>query len=207
MCAPTYSLLRRNPDHTLTIHRLVQAVLKQGMNKSTQRRWAERAVRAVNQAFPEVDYDTWLQCQHYMPQVQACAALIDQWNMTFAETAQLLMQAGNYLEQSAQYAQAEPLCQRALAIREKVPGPEHPSTAITLNALALLYGRQRKYEQVESLLRRALAISEKMLGPDHPDTVRRRRQQRALHRSTSGDEAKTEVVRSKLKDLCKRTRK
>src|SRR6266702_3264631 len=128
----TYSLLRRNPDHTLTIHRLVQAVLKEGMNKSTQRRWAERAVRAVNQAFPEVDYDTWLQCQHYMPQVQACAALIDQWGMTFAETAELLMQAGDYLEQSAQYAQAEPLYQRALVIREKALGSEHPSTAATL---------------------------------------------------------------------------
>jgi tetratricopeptide (TPR) repeat protein len=167
----TYSLLRRNPDHTLTIHRLVQAVLKQGMNKSTQRRWAERAVRAVSQAFPEVEYSTWLQCQHYMPQVQACAALIDQWDMTFAETAQLLMQTGYYLIESAQYAQAEPLYQRALVIREKILGPEHPDTAATLHQLATLYWRQGKYELAEPLLQRALAIYEKMLGPDHPNTV------------------------------------
>ncbi len=125
----TYSLLRRNPDHTLTIHRLVQAVLKQGMNKSTERRWAERAVRAINRAFPEVEYSTWLQCQHYMPQVQTCAALIDQWGMTFPEATQLLMRAGDYLRESAQYAQAEQLYQRALAIHEKMEGPEHPSTA------------------------------------------------------------------------------
>ncbi len=167
----TYSLLRRNPDHTLTIHRLVQAVLKQGMKKSTQRRWAERAVRAVNQAFPEVDYDTWLQCQHYMPQVQACAALIDQWSMTFPETAQLLMQAGDYLEQSAQYAQAEPLYLRALAINEKILEPEHPNTGTTLHQLALLYRKQGKYEQAEPLLVRACAISEKMGGPEHPSTA------------------------------------
>jgi tetratricopeptide (TPR) repeat protein len=163
----TYSLLRRNPDHTLTIHRLVQAVLKQGMNKSTQRRWAERAVRAVNQAFPEVDYDTWLQCQHYMPQVQTCAALIDQWGMIFPETAQLLMQAGYYLDESAQYAQAEPLLQRALAIREKMEGPEHPSTATTLHELARLYGYLGKYEQAEPLYLRALDIYEKTKGPEH----------------------------------------
>ena len=167
----TYSLLRRNPDHTLTIHRLVQAVLKQGMNKSTQRRWAERAVRAVNKAFPEVDYDTWLQCQHYMPQVQACAALIDQWDMIFPETAQLLMQAGDYLEQSAQYAQAEPLYLRALAINEKILEPEHPNTGTTLHQLALLYRKQGKYEQAEPLLVRACAISEKMGGPEHPSTA------------------------------------
>ncbi|HEY6286751.1 MAG TPA: tetratricopeptide repeat protein, partial [Ktedonobacteraceae bacterium] len=166
------SLLRRNPDHTLTIHRLVQAVLKQGMNKSTQRRWAERAVRAVNQAFPEVDYSTWLDCQQYMPQVQTCAALIDQWGMTFAEATELLMQAGGYLTQSAQYEQAEPLYQRALAIREKILGPEHPYTATTLHALAVLYWRQGQYEQAEPLMQRALAIAEKVLGSKHPDTIK-----------------------------------
>jgi hypothetical protein len=37
----SYSLVRRNPDHTLSIHRLVQVIFKHSMNKSTQRRWAE----------------------------------------------------------------------------------------------------------------------------------------------------------------------
>ncbi|MFL5591897.1 MAG: FxSxx-COOH system tetratricopeptide repeat protein [Ktedonobacteraceae bacterium] len=166
----TYSLLRRNPDHTLTIHRLVQAVLKQGMNASTRHRWAERAVRAVSHAFPEVNYNTWLHCQQYIPQVQTCAALIDQWDMTFPEATQLLMQAGNYLEQSAQYAQADPLYQRALAISEKTLGPEHPDTGSTLHALAGLYWRQGKYELAEPLYQRALAIYEKTLGLEHPWT-------------------------------------
>jgi hypothetical protein len=31
---------------------------------------------------------------------------------------------------------ARPLYERALAIREKVPGPEHPDTAASLNNLA-----------------------------------------------------------------------
>src|SRR6266480_6136977 len=71
----SYSLVRRNPDHTLSIHRLVQVVLKHSMNKSVQRRWAERAVRAVYQAFPVVDYGNWLRCQEYIPQVLTCNAL------------------------------------------------------------------------------------------------------------------------------------
>jgi NB-ARC domain len=114
-----YSLVRRNPDHTLTVHRLVQAVLKHGMNKSTQRRWAERAVRAVNLAFPEVEYENWLACQSYIPHVLACAALIEEWEMALPEAAQLLNNAGYYLKESAQYEQAEPLLQRARAIRER----------------------------------------------------------------------------------------
>jgi hypothetical protein len=40
-----YSLVRRDPNaSTLEIHRLVQAVLKGGMDEATQRLWAERAV-------------------------------------------------------------------------------------------------------------------------------------------------------------------
>jgi tetratricopeptide (TPR) repeat protein len=41
-----------------------------------------------------------------------------------------------------QYAQAEPLYQRALAIREEALGPEHPDVAISLNGLAGLYRTQ-----------------------------------------------------------------
>jgi hypothetical protein len=39
-----YSLLRRDPNaRTLEIHRLVQAMLKQAMDETTKRLWAERA--------------------------------------------------------------------------------------------------------------------------------------------------------------------
>ena len=164
----TYSLVRRNPDHTLSIHRLVQIVLKHSMNKSVQRRWAERA---VYQAFPEVDYENWFQCQEYIPQVLICNALIEQWDMVLPEASQLLDESGYYLRESAQYEQAEPLLQRALAIRERVLGAEDPLTADGLNNLATLNQDQGKYEEAEPLYRRALAIRERVLGADHPDTA------------------------------------
>ena len=67
--------------------------------------------------------------------------------------------------------QAEPLYKRALAIREKTLGPDHPDTAQSLNNLAALYDSQGQYVQAEPLYRRALAVREKSLGPDHPDTA------------------------------------
>jgi hypothetical protein len=46
----TYSLIRRNPsDQTLSIHRLVQAVLRDTMDEPTRKLWTERAVQAVNE--------------------------------------------------------------------------------------------------------------------------------------------------------------
>src|SRR3712207_4238207 len=60
-----------------------------------------------------------------------------------------------------QYARAEPLSQRALAIREKGLGPEHPDVARSLNNLAWLYYAQGQYAKAEPLSQRALAIREK----------------------------------------------
>jgi Tetratricopeptide repeat len=43
------------------------------------------------------------------------------------------------LQAQGDFAEARPLYERALAIREKVLGPEHPDTATSLNNLALLH--------------------------------------------------------------------
>ncbi|MGZ3625416.1 MAG: tetratricopeptide repeat protein [Ktedonobacteraceae bacterium] len=178
-----YSMLRRSPDHSLTLHRLMQVVLKHEMKKSTQRRWAERAIRAVNLAFPEVEYGNWLRCQQFMPHVLACKAFIEQWDMILPEAAQLLNNAGNYLRESAQYELAEPLLQRALDIRKRVLGPDHSNTATSLNDLATLYQYQGKYELAEPLFQRALDIIEQVQGPEHPDTAASLNNLAALYKS------------------------
>jgi tetratricopeptide (TPR) repeat protein len=61
--------------------------------------------------------------------------------------------------------------ERALAIREKVLGPEHPDTATSLNNLAGLLQDQGDLRGARPLFERALAIYEKVLGPVHPDTA------------------------------------
>lgn len=49
-----FSLIQRNAETgTLTVHRLVQAVLQDQMDEVTRHQWAERMVRAVNRAFPQ----------------------------------------------------------------------------------------------------------------------------------------------------------
>src|SRR5205085_593765 len=99
-----------------------------------------------NRAFPDVgDYHNWPRCQQYLPHALACAAWIDDWTFTFSEAGRLLNQVGYYLDDRAQYTEAELLYQRALAIGEKALGPEHPNLAIRLNNLAQLYVNQGRY--------------------------------------------------------------
>jgi CHAT domain-containing protein len=72
---------------------------------------------------------------------------------------------------TGRYQQAIPLAQRALAIREKALGPEHPDTAAALNNLAALYRATGAYAKAEPLYQRALTITEKAPGPEHLDTA------------------------------------
>jgi Flp pilus assembly protein TadD len=66
-----------------------------------------------------------------------------------------------WLDNRAEHGEAEPLYRRALAIKEKSFGPEHPEVATGLNNLALLLGATNRLAEAEPLLRRALAIDEK----------------------------------------------
>lgn len=172
MILSRYSLVRRNAEmKKLHIHRLVQEVLREGMDRETQKQWIERVLRAVNRVFPEVEFSMWPDCQRYLPHALICADLITQMNITIPEAAELLDRTGLYLKEIAQYARAEPLLQQALTIREHTLGIGHPSTATSLDNLAELYHEQAQYTRAEPRYQRAFAIREGVLGPNHASTA------------------------------------
>ncbi len=166
------SLLTRDPRmKTLSIHRLVQAVLRDTLPTEDERQWKQRAVLAVSAARPKVnDVKQWPACERWLPHALLCATWIEQEPISSPEAALLLNDAGYYLSERARYREAEPLYQRALEICEQQLGAQHPDTATSLNNLAMLYQDQGKYAEAEPLLKRALAIVERVLGPDHPNT-------------------------------------
>jgi CHAT domain-containing protein len=55
------------------------------------------------------------------------------------------------------YAEAKPLDERALAIREKALGTHHPAVALSLNNLASVYYKQGRYADALPLVRRTIA--------------------------------------------------
>ena len=69
--------------------------------------------------------------------------------------------------QAGKYAEAIPLAQRALELREQALEATHPGVAQSLNILAELYRNQGQYARAEPLFKRSLAIYEKAFGPNH----------------------------------------
>ena len=160
-----YSLLRRDPiAKTLDIHRLVQAVLKEGIDESVQLQWATRTVRAVNRAFPEYELSKLPRCERLLPHAQICAELIKQWGIESREAAQLLGLAGGYLYDRARFNEAEPLYRQTLSIEEQLLGPEHPEVASTINNLAVLLYDQARYSEAEPALHKKCPLTMLFMG-------------------------------------------
>jgi len=75
------------------------------------------------------------------------------------------------LKEKGQYDAGLPLAERALELREKVLGPEHPDVATALDELGQILHRKGEYARAEPPYQRALAIREKALGLEHPDVA------------------------------------
>jgi eukaryotic-like serine/threonine-protein kinase len=96
--------------------------------------------------------------------------------VTLPDVAQLreathLANLANLHYATGSYAEAAALHERALAIRERALGPEHPDVAASLNNLAIVHQVTGSYAEAKALHERALAIKEQALGPDHPDVA------------------------------------
>ena len=72
-----------------------------------------------------------------------------------------------YLAQG-RFNETESLLKRALSIREKSLGPEHPDVAETLGNQAELYRHQGRFAEAEAVNKRVVLIVEKALGSEHP---------------------------------------
>jgi tetratricopeptide (TPR) repeat protein len=174
-----YSLIERDvKNETFNIHRLVQDVLRLRMGEDKKRAWAERAIKALNAAFPDGDFDylQWGKCKSLIGHVTVCKDYVDKFNLEIEAAGRLFNNAGYYLRECARFAAALPFSKRSLEIREKILETEHSDVAATnvaasLNNLAWLLHDQGQYAITEPHFKRALAIREKVLGPEHPDVA------------------------------------
>ncbi|HET8842725.1 MAG TPA: FxSxx-COOH system tetratricopeptide repeat protein, partial [Ktedonobacteraceae bacterium] len=166
------SLVTRHPvTRTLSVHRLVQAVLQDQMEPAEMQLWGERVAHMLHAAFPGGDFSTWTQCERLLPHVLMCASTIPE-QVFEQELVELFHKAGDYLTWRGQYAQAEALFRQALHMQEQSPGSDHPQIATSLFHLAFLSREQGKYDQAETLFHQALTMHERALGPGHPEVAR-----------------------------------
>ena len=110
--------------------------------------------------------------QERLTQLQARVAELEQSaGPTDPAVATALNDLAVFYFTQADYAAAEPLLRRTLAIREAAFGAETPQTAQAINNLAQVLQERGNYVEAEPLLERSLKIYETLRGPDHPDVA------------------------------------
>jgi tetratricopeptide (TPR) repeat protein len=168
-----YSLITKHDD-SFSIHRLVQLVARDQLTEDERRRWAEVAVRIVNQVFPFESEDprTWPICEKLLPHAQAAIEEGGGGQVDAEATTRLINQMGMYFYGRAQYAEAKQAFERSLIIGEEAFGPDHPRMARINNNLGGVLKALGKLGEARRCYERALRIDEAAFGPDHPNVAR-----------------------------------
>jgi tetratricopeptide (TPR) repeat protein len=160
-------------DQLLSVHRPVQAVVRQRLDDQTRQAWAASATRLLCAAFPRwTDKVTaWPVAGRLLPHALAVTDQPDSHNAEPETTAILLSRAARYLWGRAEHPTAMRLLERALAICQASLSADDPTTAQCLTTLGLVLREPGDLDGARTLHERAVAIREARLGPDHPTTA------------------------------------
>ncbi|MET9445674.1 tetratricopeptide repeat protein [Streptomyces cinerochromogenes] len=187
-----YNMISFSVDRrTVTIHRLVQAVLQHRAitESGDDPPGRYEAGRLIRQALPTQDNATepW---EQLLPHVFALAVSVSYDSPTSAETAYTYEAAAQYLDLQGRNAHTIPLRAATLAQCEQVLGDTHPDTLRSRDNLANAYQSAGDLERAIPLSEAILAQREQLLGLTHPDTLVSRNNLARIYES-AGD-----VVRS-----------
>lgn len=191
-------------NQTYSIHRLVQEVVKDAMGDDGQRLWAERVTRALDAAFPYIEFDNWSICDRLIAQAMHASKLIGEFAFRSGEAGRLLNQTAFYLHCRGQYAAAEPLYQQSLEIRRQVFGEYHPHVATSLNNLAALYRWTGRLQEAALSYRESLDVY-RHLSPVPIDDFIATINNLALVYQLMGQYDDAEPLFAQARELCRRT--
>lgn len=165
--------------HTLSIHRLVQAVARipdpAAPDRSTEAiaQSREHATRILQKSLPEnplFDVSGWPRWRELLPHVLTLADVIDSAQSTPA-TAHILLAASGFLQGDGQFTLAITLAQRAVDAYLRLHGGDAEATLTARSFLASAYRAAGDLATATPLHRQNLADCERVFGADHPETL------------------------------------
>lgn len=145
---------------TLRVGHLLQMLIRAEMEDTDQLQYITSAVRILSLALEKAQFEDWKQIQLYLPHAYVCAEYIKKFDIKSIEAIQLLNITGHYLQELAQYKEAEQILRQALELGQKM---EKKGTlartsierATCLNYLGELYHAQGQYSRAYDFYKQA----------------------------------------------------
>jgi tetratricopeptide (TPR) repeat protein len=158
---------------SLSVHRLLQTVVRATMDLETERKWAGTAIRMLRAQFPPLSgtVATWTECERLLPHVLAATAHARRLELEPAACAWLLHRTAVYLSSRGQYRQALHHHMRALTDRRRLFGGDHPDTLESVNDTAEARRELGELREALELHEQALAGRRRALGGNDPRTL------------------------------------
>ncbi len=167
-----FSLVQLDDDR-LSVHRLLQTVVRGGLEAEAERTWAAAAVRLLSAGFspPSDAIASWPEYARLLPHALAAAENGQRVDVEPEERLRLLHQMAVYLSRRGRYQEAVALLERYLSDSRRVLGPDHPDTLVATSNLAATLQALGDLKGARDLGERLLGAARRVLGPDHPDTL------------------------------------
>ena len=172
-CLQSYSLVRPLEGNDVSMHILVQEVMREHVRLSGYN-FSNVALKLVWSQFPwGGDLKNLDRCLKYVSQAKVCVQNDSESGRYSDELVSLVGSLGAFFHSNGQYDEAIAQYERALRIYEKAFGADHINinTADTINNLGSTYDSQGKYDEAIAQYERALRIKEKTFGVDHINTA------------------------------------
>lgn len=164
-----FSLIEMH-EKALSIHRLVQEVIRNNQSKNLARQWCEIAVRILRTAFPydEEDPHTWPECAPLLPHVFSAAEHAEELNSAQKVLGPLLNETGLYFHEVGEFNKSRNILEKALLMTEKVYGINHPEIAAITSNLGGVLQDFGDLQGAKKVFERVITINEKIYEPDNP---------------------------------------
>ena len=166
-----YSLVRRN-DGQLSVHRLVQHVVRSALSEPETEERIRCCLRLLERSFSSqaeaTAADTPLRS---MALPHALALAPHAVGVDPQATEQLLLHAADYMAERAQIEGLQGGLELAHVIASQIHGSDNPEVAPILTVLGRVLRTKGDPTTAAAALERALAIIEAVYGPDYPGAV------------------------------------
>jgi tetratricopeptide (TPR) repeat protein len=163
-----YSLIEAT-DKTISLHRLVAALVRDRLPPQQRDNWCDVALRMMQGSF---DYDadasgSWGRCATLLPHAMTVARHAEMLGISSEVVAKLLNEVGQYLHHIGRYREARGVLERALAQHEKAYGGDNPRRAAIVNNLGRVLRRLGHLDEARAHFEAALAVDQAAYGDTH----------------------------------------
>lgn len=167
-----FSLIKWDrPNKSITIHRLVQTVVRDEMSNEELRSTQINIINLFVQAFPVfTTNETRSVCRMYYGQM--LEPLTHMITVCTCESALIRVRLGQFLCADGKYDDSQRLLVQAVEIYQSILGAENLDTLSAMHNLASTYQKQGRHADAAGIQEEVLGKWRTIFGEEHPNTLR-----------------------------------